>query len=89
MPISDEDGLRILDWIEGNRRKVVEISGGKVAYVYMPNTGGSGYTDFNRFFYSQLDKQALVQDELKAHPAPEIPVLPYPNYHKGDELGKP
>ena len=63
IPISDEDGLRNLDWIEGNRRKVGELSGGKVAYVYMPNTGGSGYTNFNRFFYSQLDKQALVLDE--------------------------
>jgi tricorn protease len=29
----------------------------------MPNTGGSGYTNFNRYFYSQLDKQALVLDE--------------------------
>jgi tricorn protease len=34
-----------------------------VAYVYMPNTGGAGYTNFNRYFYSQLDKQALVLDE--------------------------
>ena len=63
VPIGDEDGLRNLDWIEGNRRKVGELSGGKVAYVYMPNTGGSGYTNFNRYFYSQLDKQALVLDE--------------------------
>lgn len=63
IPIDDEDGLRNLDWIEANRRKVAELSGGKVAYVYMPNTGGSGYTNFNRFFYSQLDKQALILDE--------------------------
>lgn len=63
IPISDEDGLRNLHWIEGNRRKVAELSGGKVAYVYMPDTGGSGYTNFNRYFYSQLDKQALVLDE--------------------------
>jgi tricorn protease len=63
VPIADEDGLRNLDWIEANRRKVGELSGGKVAYVYMPNTGGSGYTNFNRYFYSQLDKQALVLDE--------------------------
>jgi tricorn protease len=63
VPIGDEDGLRNLDWIEANRRKVTELSGGKVAYVYMPNTGGSGYTNFNRYFYSQLDKQALVLDE--------------------------
>jgi tricorn protease len=63
VPIGDEDGLRNLDWIEANRRKVGELSGGKVAYVYMPNTGGSGYTNFNRYLYSQLDKQALVLDE--------------------------
>src|SRR6266568_4978700 len=63
VPIPDEDGLRNLDWIESNRHKVDKLSGGKVAYVYMPNTGGSGYTNFNRFFYSQLDKQALVLDE--------------------------
>jgi tricorn protease len=49
VPISDEDGLRNLDWIEGNRRKVGELSGGKLAYVYMPNTGGPGYTNFNRY----------------------------------------
>jgi tricorn protease len=63
VPIDDEDGLRNLDWIESNRRKVDKLSGGKVAYVYMPNTGGSGYTNFNRYFYAQLDKQALVLDE--------------------------
>jgi tricorn protease len=63
VPIDDEDGLRYLDWIEGNRKKVDKLSGGKVAYVYMPNTGGGGYTNFNRYFYAQLDKQALVLDE--------------------------
>lgn len=63
VPIDDEDGLRNLDWVEANRRKVWELSGGKIAYVYMPNTGGSGYTNFNRYFYSQLDKQALILDE--------------------------
>ena len=63
VPIADEDGLRNLDWIEANRRKVDTLSGGKVAYVYMPNTGGAGYTNFNRYFYSQLDKQGLVLDE--------------------------
>jgi tricorn protease len=63
VPIDSEDGLRNLDWIEANRRKVNELSGGKVAYVYMPNTEGAGYNSFNRYFYAQLDKQALVLDE--------------------------
>jgi tricorn protease len=63
IPIADEDGLRNIDWVEANRRKVDQLSGGKVAYVYMPNTGGSGYDSFNRYFYAQLNKQALVLDE--------------------------
>ncbi len=63
VPIADEDSLRNIDWIEANRRKVDQLSGGRVAYVYMPNTAGAGYDSFNRYFYAQLDKQALVLDE--------------------------
>jgi tricorn protease len=55
--------LRNLDWIDSNRRKVDALSGGKIAYIYMPNTGGAGYTNFNRYFYAQLDKQAVILDE--------------------------
>jgi tricorn protease len=63
VPTASEYGLRNLDWIDSNRRKVDALSNGKVAYVYMPNTGGAGYTNFNRYFYAQLDKPALVLDE--------------------------
>jgi tricorn protease len=63
VPLASEYGLRNLDWIDSNRRKVDALSGGTVAYVYMPDTGGAGYSNFNRYFYSQLDKQALVLDE--------------------------
>ena len=42
VPTGNEGGLRNLAWIEGNRRKVSELSGGKIAYVYLPNTGGPG-----------------------------------------------
>jgi len=63
VPVDSERRLRNLDWIESNRRKVDELSGGKVAYIYMPNTAGAGYTNFNRYFYAQIDKQAVVLDE--------------------------
>ncbi|MGH8137769.1 MAG: S41 family peptidase [Steroidobacteraceae bacterium] len=63
VPVDSEQGLRNLDWIESNRRKVDALSGGKVAYIWMPNTGGAGYSNFNRYFYAQLDKQAVVLDE--------------------------
>jgi tricorn protease len=63
VPVDSEHGLRNLDWIDSNRRKVDALSGGRVAYIYMPNTAGAGYTNFNRYFYAQLDKQAVVLDE--------------------------
>ncbi len=63
VPVGNEGGLRNLAWIEGNRRKVSELSGGKVAYVYLPNTGGAGYTNFNRYYFAQIDKEGAVIDE--------------------------
>lgn len=63
VPIDGETGLRNLAWVEGNRRKVDELSKGQVAYVYMPDTGAGGFTNFNRYFFAQVDKPALVLDE--------------------------
>ncbi len=63
MPIAHDNGLRSIDWIEGNRRKVSELSDGKLAYIYMPNTSGAGITSFNRYFFSQTDKSGAILDE--------------------------
>lgn len=63
MPLLGENTLRSFEWVEGNRRKVEEMSGGKLAYVYLPNTGIQGYQWFNRDFYGQLDRQGLIIDE--------------------------
>lgn len=62
-PIANDRGIRNIDWVEGNRRKVDELSDGKLAYIYMPNTGGPGFRSFNRYFYAQTDKQGAVLDE--------------------------
>ncbi|HTA51838.1 MAG TPA: PDZ domain-containing protein [Candidatus Acidoferrum sp.] len=67
IPIPSEDPLRNLDWIESNRRKVDEMSGGKLAYVYLPDTAGGGYTNFNRYFFAQVGKQGAVLDERFNH----------------------
>jgi tricorn protease len=67
VPVADEHELRHLDWIENNRRKVDEMTGGKVAYVYLPNTGGAGYTSFNRYFFAQVGKEAAILDERYNH----------------------
>ncbi len=63
VPIDSETGLRNLAWIEGNRRQVDELSGGKLAYVYLPDTAGAGYTNFNRYYFAQVGKQGAVLDE--------------------------
>jgi len=62
-PVGDDLALRNLAWIEANRRKVQELSGGKLAYVYLPDTALGGLTNFNRYYFAQLDKQGAVIDE--------------------------
>ena len=63
VPVESETALRNLAWIEANRRKVDEMSGGKLAYVYLPNTAGAGYTNFNRYYFAQVGKEGAVLDE--------------------------
>lgn len=63
IPVENESGLRRMAWVEGNRKKVDELSGGKLAYVYVPNTSQPGYTYFNRYYFSQQDKKGAVIDE--------------------------
>ncbi len=62
-PIHGEGGLRTFDWIEANRKKVAELSNGKLAYVYVPNTSGGGFEYFNRYYFSQQDKKGVIVDE--------------------------
>ncbi|HKQ72770.1 MAG TPA: PDZ domain-containing protein [Blastocatellia bacterium] len=62
-PVADEYPLRHYDWVMANHRKVDQLSGGKLAYIYLPNTAENGYEIFNREFYAQLDKQGVIIDE--------------------------
>ncbi|ANE50784.1 S41 family peptidase [Flavisolibacter tropicus] len=62
-PIESENALRQQAWVEDNRRKVDELSNGKLAYVWVPNTGGPGFNNFNRYYFAQQDKQGAVIDE--------------------------
>jgi tricorn protease len=39
------------------------MSGGRLAYVYLPNTAGAGYTNFNRYYFAQVHKHGAVIDE--------------------------
>ena len=63
VPIANEVALRNRAWVEGNLHKVDSISGGRVAYVYVPNTAQPGYDYFKRYFYPQAQKDGIVVDE--------------------------
>jgi tricorn protease len=62
-PIRSESALRQRAWVEDNRRRVDELSDGKLAYVWVPNTGGGGVVSFDRYFFAQQDKLGAVIDE--------------------------
>lgn len=63
VPIPTEAALRNRAWVEGNLRKVDSATNGRVAYVYVPNTGGAGYQYFRRYFYPQAHKDGIIVDE--------------------------
>ncbi len=62
-PVSSEAGLRRWAWVADNQRRVDELSGGRLAYVWLPNTGQGGYSYFNRMYFAQQDRQGAVIDE--------------------------
>jgi tricorn protease len=62
-PVATEQALRNLAWVEGNRRKVDELSKGRLAYIYLPDTANGGYTFFNRYFFPQAGRDGAVVDE--------------------------
>jgi tricorn protease len=62
-PIASESNLRQRAWVEDNRRMVDKLSAGKLAYVWVPNTGSGGFISFNRYYFAQQDKKGAVIDE--------------------------
>ncbi len=67
VPAPSEGGLRLRTWMEENRKRVDALSGGKVGYVFIPDTAAGGFTNFNRYYFSEIGKDALVVDERFNH----------------------
>lgn len=61
-PIGSEFSLRELDWIESNRRKVEQASGGRVGYVYLPDMGDAGLNEFVKQYFPQIRKEGIIFD---------------------------
>jgi tricorn protease len=62
-PTAAEDGPRELAWVAANRKKVSDETGGRVGYMWVPDTGISGIIEFDKAFNAQLDKDGLIIDE--------------------------
>ncbi len=62
VPIDEEWSLRYFAWADENRRKVDKSSGGRVAYIHLPDTREEGLAAFDRYFFAQVDKEAVIID---------------------------
>jgi len=62
-PIRSEGSLRYHAWVQDNRRRVDELSGGRIGYLHLPNTAVGGQQGFARGYYPQLRKDGLIIDE--------------------------
>ena len=62
-PIADEYPLYHYEWVQNNIKTVEEKSGGKVGYIYIPDMSEEGLNEFVRYYYPQLDKEALIIDD--------------------------
>ena len=60
---ASERQLRTWAWVAGNQKRVDELSDGRLAYVWLPNTGQGGYSYFNRMYFAQQDREGAVIDE--------------------------
>ncbi|MGH8318216.1 MAG: S41 family peptidase [Steroidobacteraceae bacterium] len=67
VPIQNDMALRKEDWIHRKQILVNKLSHGKLAYIYLPDTAAGGWTDFNRYFFSQIGKQGAIVDERFNH----------------------
>jgi len=61
-PISDENNLRELAWVESNRKKVDAASNGRIGYVYLPDMGGEGLNEFVKQYFPQIRKEGMIID---------------------------
>ena len=62
-PITSEEKLVYFDWVAGNRRRVDELSGGRIGYLHVPDMGADGIGEFIKWFYPQIRKEALIIDD--------------------------
>jgi len=62
-PIANELSLRYVAWVRANYDRVQRDTGGRIAYVHVPNTAIEGLQEFSKGFYPQVHKEGIIVDE--------------------------
>ena len=62
VPRKDEADLYYYDWVRSNIEQVNEMSDGRIGYVHVPDMSKAGLNEFVRYFYPQLNREALIID---------------------------
>jgi tricorn protease len=61
-PLASETDLFYFEWVAGNRKRVEEMSGGRVGYLHLPDMGEEGMREFVKWYFGQVRKEGLVVD---------------------------
>src|SRR5690242_8532783 len=62
-PALGENRLRRANWAEANRKRVEELSGGRLGYIYIEGYGGEGIMNAIRGLTGYADKQGIIVDQ--------------------------
>ncbi len=63
VPVASEHDMRYEAWVQHNRRRVDELSDGRIGYLHLPNTAVGGQQGFAKGYYPNLRKEGLIIDE--------------------------
>jgi tricorn protease len=98
VPLMSEVALRADHWAQRNRKRVHELSQGKLGYFYMPSFGTPDVATFFRGYFANRDKPGMIIDQRHngGGITPDLFIemlarrpLYYYRFREGDDLAVP
>ena len=72
--LRSEEILRYRDWVEQNRASIHAQTDGQVGYIHVPDMGPWGYSEFHRYFGTEVDRAGLIIDVRQNRGRSRFPV---------------
>jgi tricorn protease len=60
--LPSETQARYRQWVEANRQRVHDATGGRVGYLHIPDMSSAGYAEFHRGYLAEVDRDGLIID---------------------------